>query len=60
MSNHMQEAYRIPNRQNEKRNAVWHIIIKMLKKMSKGIILKASKEKVKQSIHAVNKEEDGG
>jgi hypothetical protein len=41
----VQEAYRTPNRQNQKRNIPRHIIIKTLNKQNKERILKAAKEK---------------
>jgi hypothetical protein len=41
----VQEAYRPPNRQNQKRNTPRHIIIKTLSTQNKLRILKAAKEK---------------
>jgi hypothetical protein len=41
----VQEAYRIPNSQDQERNTPRHIIIKTLNKHKKGKILKAAKEK---------------
>ena len=41
----IQEAYRTPNRFDQKRNSSQHIIIKMLNVLSKERILKAVKEK---------------
>jgi hypothetical protein len=41
----VQEAYRTPNHQQQKRNTPRHIIIKTLSTQNKEIILKAAKEK---------------
>jgi hypothetical protein len=41
----VQEAYRIPNPQDQKRNTPRHIIIKTLSTQNKERILKAAKEK---------------
>jgi phosphosulfolactate synthase (CoM biosynthesis protein A) len=43
--NQIQEAFRIPNRQGQKRNTPRYIIIKTLNIQNKEIILKAAKEK---------------
>jgi hypothetical protein len=42
----MQEAFRIPNRYNQKRTFPCHITVKMLKLQNKERILKAAKEKL--------------
>jgi hypothetical protein len=41
----VQEAYRTPNHQDQKRNTPRHIIIKTLSTQNKERILKAAKEK---------------
>jgi hypothetical protein len=41
----IQEAFRTPNQQDQKRNNPRHIIIKTLNKQNKERILKAAKEK---------------
>jgi hypothetical protein len=41
----IQEAYRIPNRQDQKRNYSQHIIIRTTNALNKGRILKAVREK---------------
>jgi hypothetical protein len=41
----VQEAYKTPNHQDQKRNAPRHIIIKTLRTQNKGRILKVAKEK---------------
>ena len=47
MPMNIQEAYRTPNRLDQKRNSYWHIIIKTLNALNKDRILKAVMEKVK-------------
>jgi hypothetical protein len=42
---HVQEAFRIPNRQDQKRTSPCHIIVKTLGIQNKGRILKAAREK---------------
>lgn len=41
----IQEAHRIPNRQNQKRNSPHHIIIKTLNAQNKERLLKVSRKK---------------
>jgi hypothetical protein len=48
----VQEAYRIPNHQDQKRNTPRHIIIKTLSTQNKEKILKAAKEKRQVTIKA--------
>ena len=47
MPMNIQEAYRTPNRLDQKRNSSWHIIIRTTKTLNKDRILKAVREKVK-------------
>ena len=47
MPMNIQEAYRTPNRQEQKRNSSWHIIIRTTHALNKDRILKAEKEKGK-------------
>jgi hypothetical protein len=42
----MQEAYRTPNRQDQKRNSSLHIMIRTTNALNKEKILKAAREKV--------------
>jgi hypothetical protein len=46
----VQEAYRTPNHQDQKRNTPRHIIIKTLNMQNKERILKVAKEKKKSRI----------
>jgi uncharacterized coiled-coil protein SlyX len=48
----VQEAYRTPNHQDQKRNTPRHIIIKTLSTQNRKRILKAAKEKDKSHIKA--------
>jgi hypothetical protein len=45
MSMNIKEAYRTPNRRDQKRNSSCHIIIKTPNALNKEIILKAVREK---------------
>jgi hypothetical protein len=45
MPMNIQEAYRTPNRLDQKRNSSWHIIIKTSNALNKERILKAAREK---------------
>jgi hypothetical protein len=47
MPMNIQEAYRTPNRLNQKRNLSYHIIIKTPNALNKDRILKTVREKVK-------------
>ena len=46
MPMNIQEAYRTPNRLDQKRNSSWHIIIRTTNALNKDRILKAVREKV--------------
>jgi hypothetical protein len=50
VSLNIQEAYRTPNRLDQKRNSSCHIIIRTTNALNKDRILKAVREKVKQHI----------
>jgi hypothetical protein len=52
MPMNIQEAYRNPNRLNQKRNSSQHIIIKTPNALNKERILKAVREKVREHIKA--------
>jgi hypothetical protein len=45
MSMNIQEAYRTPNRLDQKRNSSWHIIIKTPNAQNKERVLKGVREK---------------
>ena len=45
MPMNIQEAYRTPNRLDQKRNSSWHIIIRTTNALNKDRILKAVREK---------------
>jgi hypothetical protein len=47
MPMNIQEAYRTPNRQNQKRNSSQHIIIRTTNALHKDRTLKAVREEVK-------------
>ena len=47
MAMNIQEAYRTPNRRDQKRNSSRHIIIRTTKAINKSRILKAVREKIK-------------
>jgi hypothetical protein len=47
MTKNVQEAYRIPNRLEQKRKSSHHIIIKILNGQNKERIIKVVKEKAK-------------
>jgi hypothetical protein len=46
MPMNIQEAYRTPNRMDQKRNSSWHIIIRTTNVLNNDRILKAVREKV--------------
>lgn len=46
----VQEVHRTPNMQNQKRNPLWCIIVKILKSNNKEWALKTSREKIKSLI----------
>lgn len=52
MSINVQEAYRTPSKQEQKRNSSYHIIIKTLNVQNKERILKDAREKTKSYIKA--------
>ena len=45
MPMNIQEAYRTPNRLDQKRNSFWHVIIRTTNALNKGRILKAVRKK---------------
>jgi hypothetical protein len=45
MPMNIQEAYKTPNRLDQKRNSTWHIIIRTTNALNKDRILKAVREK---------------
>jgi hypothetical protein len=52
MPMNIQEAYRTPNRMDQKRNSSGHIIVKTPNAQNKERIIKAVREKVKKHIKA--------